>query len=48
VLAISVIRLAAAALAIPVVATPLKLAIITPLRHSAYKATRSCAASNTS
>jgi hypothetical protein len=47
-LIISVARLVATTLAIPVIATPLKLAIIAPLKHSACKATRSYIASNAS
>jgi hypothetical protein len=47
VLAISIAKLVAATLAIPVIATPLKLAITT-LRHSAYKAAGGRAASNAS
>jgi hypothetical protein len=50
-LTISIAKLAAAALAIPIIATSLKLTtlailvIATPLKRSAYKATRGCAAS---
>jgi hypothetical protein len=47
-LIINIAKLAATTLAIPIIATPLKLATIAPLKRSAYKATRSCAASNTS
>jgi hypothetical protein len=48
ILIISVAKLAATALAIPVIATPLKLAIATPLKRSAYKAIRGRAASGAS
>ena len=47
-LAISITKLAAATLIIPVIVTPLKLTITTPLKRSAYKAIRGCAASNAS
>jgi len=47
-LIVNIARLAAAALAIPVIATPLKLTIITPLKRSAYKAIRGRAASGAS
>jgi hypothetical protein len=47
-LAISVIRLVAIAFVIPVIATPLKLTIIAPLKHSAYKAIRGYTASSAS
>ena len=53
-LAISIARLVATALVIPIIATPLKLAtlailvIIAPLKRNAYKAARGCAASDTS
>jgi hypothetical protein len=47
-LAINIAKLAAAALAILVIATPLKLITITPLKRSAYKAIRGCVASSTS
>jgi hypothetical protein len=47
-LAISVARLAATALIIPVIATPLKLTIATPFKRGACKAIGGRAASNTS
>ena len=53
-LIVNIARLAAAALAIPVIATPLKLTtliiliIATPFKRSAYKAIRGRAASGTS
>jgi hypothetical protein len=47
-LAISIAKLVATALIIPVIAAPLKLITTTPLKRSAYKATRSCAASDAS
>ena len=47
-LAISVARLAATALIIPVIATPLKLTIAAPLKRSAYKAIRGYTASSAS
>ena len=47
-LIVSIAKLAATALAIPVAATPLKLTTIAPPRHSACKATGSRAASSTS
>ena len=37
-LTINIAKLAATAFAIPVIATPLKLTIITPFKRSAYKA----------
>jgi phosphoribosylcarboxyaminoimidazole (NCAIR) mutase len=45
-LAINITRLVAAALIIPVIATPLKLTIIAPFKCNAYKAIRGCAASS--
>jgi hypothetical protein len=48
VLAISVARLAAAALIVPVAAAPLKLATTIPLRRGACKAAGGCAASSAS
>jgi hypothetical protein len=48
ILAINIAKLAAIALVILVIATPLKLATIAPLKRSAYKAIRGCAASNAS
>ena len=47
-LTISIARLAAAALVIPVIATPLKLIAITPLKRNAYKVARGRVASNAS
>jgi hypothetical protein len=47
-LVISIARLAAITLIIPVIATPFKLAIIIPLKRSAYKAIRGCVASGAS
>jgi hypothetical protein len=47
-LTINIARLAATALAIPVATTPPKLATITPLKRSAYKAIKGRAASSTS
>jgi hypothetical protein len=47
-LTISVARLAATALAIPVIAAPLKLTTTTPLKRSACKAARGRAASGAS
>jgi hypothetical protein len=47
-LIISIAKLVATAFAIPVIATPLKLIIAAPLRRSAYKAIRGCAASSAS
>jgi hypothetical protein len=48
ILAINIAKLAAAALAIPVTAAPLKLATATPLKCSACKAIRGRAASSIS
>jgi hypothetical protein len=39
-LAINIAKLVAAALIIPVIATPFKLTIITPLKRNAYKVIR--------
>jgi hypothetical protein len=47
-LIINIAKLVAITLAIPVIATPLKLATIAPFKHSAYKVIRGRAASNTS
>ena len=47
-LVIGIAKLAAITLAIPVIATPLKLAITTLLKRSAYKAIRGRAANNAS
>jgi hypothetical protein len=47
-LIIGIAKLAAITLAIPVIATPFKLAITTLLKRSAYKAIKSRAASNAS
>ena len=47
-LVISIAKLVAAALAIPVAAAPFKLIITTPLKHSACKAIRSRIASSAS
>jgi len=53
-LIVSVARLAAIAFIVLIIATPFKLItfivfiIVAPFRRSAYKAIRSCAASNTS
>jgi hypothetical protein len=47
-LIINIAKLVAITLAIPVIATPFKLAIITPLKCSAYKAIRGRIASNAS
>jgi type IV secretory pathway component VirB8 len=47
-LAINIAKLVAIAFIIPVVATPLKLIIIAPLKHSAYKVVRGRAASGAS
>jgi hypothetical protein len=47
-LAINIAKLAATTFAIPVVATPFKLATTTPFKRSAYKAIRGRAASSTS
>jgi hypothetical protein len=46
ILAISIAKLVATAFAVLVIAIPLKLAITTPFRRSAYKAIRGCAASS--
>jgi hypothetical protein len=48
ILVISIAKLAAAALAIPVAATPFKLIAIAPLKRSAYKVAGGCAASGAS
>jgi hypothetical protein len=47
-LAINIAKLVATAFIIPVIATPLKLIAITPLKRNAYKVIRSCAASSAS
>jgi hypothetical protein len=47
-LTISIARLAATALIVPVIAAPLKLTIAAPFKRSAYKAARGRAASNAS
>jgi hypothetical protein len=47
-LAISIAKLVAIAFTIPVIAAPLKLITITPLKRGACKAIRSCAASDAS
>jgi hypothetical protein len=47
-LAISIAKLAATALAVPIIATPPKLITIAPLRRNACKAAGSCAASGVS
>jgi hypothetical protein len=48
ILAINIAKLAATTLAILIAITPLKLITITPFKRSAYKVTRSRAASNIS